>query len=197
MIFSSAIALKPAASFFSLLGLSRTHSTDAAAPAWLQLKNRDEALRALWCAADRDPRDYPFGIVIESALIRAGKTICWFASWAELNDAIADFVVPLAYLNPCDALRLRRKLARIHNVDDRPEPKTLKKLLAPELQIHWLGTFSEMRSAGGDFAQSAVSDFLQFEFAPDAPELEVPSCEVERFIIWLRQGAKAEPAHFH
>ncbi|MGH8460639.1 MAG: hypothetical protein ACRESS_03425 [Stenotrophobium sp.] len=184
---TSAIALKPASAFFALLGLFPAHSGNAAAPAWSQLKNRDEALRALWCAGDRDPREYPFGIVIESALIRPGRTICWFESWADMNDAIKDFLVPLAYLNPCDALRLRRKLARMRNQDDRPELKVLGKLLAPELRIHWIGTFSEMRSAHGDFAQSAVSDFLQIGMMSGLPELEVPSCYLERFIIWLRQ----------
>jgi hypothetical protein len=189
---ASATASKPASTVLALLGLSMVQPRQAAAPAWSQIKNRDEALRALWCAADRDPRENPIGIVIESALIRPGKTICWFESWADLNDAIKDFLVPLAFLNPCDTVRLRRRLTRMHRPDQRPGLKALEKLLAPELRVHWIGTFQEMRAAQGDFARAAVSDFLQIRLAADSAEIEVPSCDLERFVIWLRQGARTE-----
>ena len=187
---SMTIVRKPYFSFFPLFVDFPQYPEEALEPGWAHISTRDEALRALRRAADRDPREYPAGIVLESPLISRGEMICWFESWASLQSALRHVLAPLAGANPVEVSRLKRRLARLarRGHDQQPELKSLRKLFAPALRIHWLGSFAEMRAAEGEFAREAVASFLQMEIQPNVNEVEVPSSYLERFIASLRQN---------
>jgi hypothetical protein len=182
------IAPKLPLSFIPLF--APTSLPDVLEPGWTQIRTQDEALRFLYRAADRDPRNYPVGITLSSPETGGRELSCWFETWTQLWSALRYVATHLSGKTGDELFALKQRLAqlRLSYGGDDLQVARLQRLFGSHLRVLRMGTFQDLRSGVGAYGRATVLSYLGFEL-PEGAEPEVPSCHLDSFIAHLRQRA--------
>lgn len=131
-------------------------------PTSLPFRLRQKNLEPNTSPLDRDPRQYPFGLLlVERRLFNGIDGFSWFASEALAVEYLRSFVwLELGYLeeNECSSRSLFRSAFRDTS---RMRWDRLNSINASqdELQVIWFGSFTALSEGLDTFAESLVSKF--------------------------------------